>query len=83
MCQKRASSKDLAEQEGKGILHDSATSAYAEAPKSPADGSLDANLWSPEGKKRRAKLIAEINAGWSEASEQALSVVAERFFPKT
>ena len=36
-------------------------------------------LWSPESKARRACLLAEMKASWSEKSERALSAIADEF----
>jgi len=36
-------------------------------------------VYRPAARKRRARLITEINAGWSEKSERALSAIAKHF----
>ena len=65
---------------GKKRVAAAKTPVLKETPFSSAD--LLSGLWSPEVKRRREKLIAELNAGWSEESERALSVIAERFKSK-
>ena len=81
MSQKR--SDDAQHVTPDAALHESFPSVAVPAAKGPV--SLDAHSyhWSPEAKARRAKLLADLNEGWSEKSERALSVVAERFLPKT
>ena len=59
-------------------LHDSSPPPAPPARKPTSQSNARPNPYSPEAKKRRVKLIAEINAGWSEESERALSILADR-----
>jgi len=72
MGQKRVSSKDAPEAQA---LHESFTPIAGTA----AKGSVRPDIFSTNARQRRAKLIAQINASWSEKSERALSVIAEQY----
>jgi hypothetical protein len=78
MREKRLSSKAAPGVES-GALHESFASVASPARKT----SSWPDLSSLEAKERRAKLIAEINSGWSEESECGMSTIAEQFLPKS
>jgi hypothetical protein len=53
--------------------------SFTAEPQTSAHLSHKPDHWSSEAKARRETLIARLNASWSEASERALSAIAERF----
>lgn len=71
MGQKRDSSDAAREA---GALHETFTTVES----APVAGSGRPDTASVEARKRRANLIAKINASWSETSERALAVIAEQ-----
>ena len=74
--------KDEANQETDGFLHESFSAAPTPEAKGLSYSDNPVNPYSPEAKQRRARLIKEINAGWSEESERGLSLIANRYAPK-
>ena len=66
-----------------GALHESFETTAVPTRRRPAAARAQASHASPEAKRRRAKLLAELNAGWSEESERALSLIASHFFSKS
>jgi hypothetical protein len=65
---------------GEGILKESFIPATDTAEIGYSAQALDVAVHSPEARQRRLRLIREINAGWSEKSETALSKIAGQFF---
>jgi hypothetical protein len=82
MSEKRSSSEDVPDPAAEGALHESFPGMATPA-QHTSYFATDADHGSVEAQERRKKLVAEINAGWSEVSECALSAIAERFFQKS
>jgi hypothetical protein len=74
--------KNESNHENEALLRDSASGEPFTGAKGLSYSDSPANPYSTEAKQRRARLINDINTGWSEESERGLSLIANRYVPK-
>jgi len=80
MAQRKGQGKNVHTREEQGTLHDAPSSLVAASKGAPASYLKSKTLYSSAAAKaRRTKLIAAMNAGWSEQSERALAAIAAKF----
>jgi hypothetical protein len=75
-------SKGDVRQQSEGLLRDACSTVEAKQHKGVTYGDNTRNPDSPEIRLRRARLIKEINAGWTKESENGLNLIAGQFFLK-
>jgi len=71
--------KDKLNRQSEGVLQETFAAPEAKPSTSLSYNDKLADPYSPEVKQRRERLIKEINAGWSEESDRALSAIATRY----